>query len=208
MYRFLLMNPEEFSAKCMLERALRLARQSSTSAFKWHDVDYHLMMKLSEISQETRDLARRIMLGDLFGCLGIFSTEDLAFGGKLSKSDARSSLERAIGERLGSAHGLPVRRPNIAVHVIADVNKTERAISFRTDRGRRLEIGKSSRRILIGVFFTNRGLSMKDVRHEELRQRGVQEAVRQLLGSLTTGPVREHELYSEAALENVADGNR
>jgi len=46
LYSFLLLNPEEFSGKCMLREAIELAIKKHKHSFNWYDTDFSLLTNL------------------------------------------------------------------------------------------------------------------------------------------------------------------
>jgi len=206
LYRYLLLNPEEFSAKCMLQDAMERARDRSTELFFWHDVDFQLLEKLSRSSPEVAAIVSRLVIGDLYGCLGIYSTSRIRASRMLGSVPSRRDLENDIAKRirrLGERHGLDsLEHALVAFHVIRDVNKTSRLVKVRTEEGRQLRIGKASRRVLIGVFFKNVHLSMTRIRRDPLDRWGVRKLVlRRLRSKLRDPDIAEMVLYGEAKSE-------
>jgi HD superfamily phosphohydrolase len=199
MYRYLLLNPEEFAAKCMLERALVEARRHSSASFKWHDVDFGLMEKLSELTPKTQSLISRIMLGNLFSCVGIFSTPDLSLAETLSRPSDRERAERELSERVRKIGGAKLKLASIALHVIKDVGKTQREVRFRTTSGREMRLGSGTRRVLVGVFISNQGFGINEIDNALLIRSGAQQEVRSLLENMSAHPVTEVPLYSEGS---------
>jgi HD superfamily phosphohydrolase len=49
LYSLLLLNPEDFSAKCMLTEAIEIAKKKEIQPFNWYDVDFELLGKLNKI---------------------------------------------------------------------------------------------------------------------------------------------------------------
>ena len=154
LYHHLLLNIEDFSAKCMLEVALRRERQVGAQEFVWNDVDFATMTALHSVPGETSSIAARLMVGDLFGCIGIYQVP-------LTSSQALIGAEGSMEEHLQSEL---VRRTShtslqISVHIIWDVQKTEREIQVKLDNGSLKTIGRDVSRVLIGVFARNRSLN-------------------------------------------------
>ena len=87
----------------------------------------------------------------------------------------------------------------LATHPILDSNKTQRAISLRTDDGSMAQIGTPTNQLLIGVFFKNVDLGAQKIQHmpdallAKIRQR-----VRKFLcEQLNDQSISEKELYGE-----------
>jgi len=155
LYSLLLLNPEEFSAKCMLNEAIEIAKEKAYLPFNWYDVDHELLEKLSNICSESRNIISRLMVGDLYGCMGIFSTTRTDKYESISDISTRKKLELNLIEMIQSRFDPRFKDAMIAIHPILDVNKTERRVCIQTDDGTVVQIGKSSNQLLIGVFFKN-----------------------------------------------------
>ena len=247
LYSFLLLNPEEFSAKCMLTEAIELAKVKEKEPFRWFHVDFELLEKLSKISivripikellsqdiefdltkddfkgeldkliisenlklifkqyninisssaiiEKTEDgwriknkgkeylikekkgklviykigirgetistIISRLMKGELYGCIGIFATSKIdknnIFTDFIKKRELEDELSSIIRKKCDSIF----KNAMIAIHSIMDVNKTERQVIIQTDSGETAKVGRSSKRLLIGVFFRNKNLNM------------------------------------------------
>lgn len=76
LYKFLLLNPEEFAAKYMLTEAFELFRRQEEKqiGFAWYDVDFQLLDKLSRTSSEISNIVSNLMCGQLYGCISIYTT--------------------------------------------------------------------------------------------------------------------------------------
>lgn len=79
LYKFLLLNPEEFSAKYMLTEAFELFKKQENKniGFAWYDVDYQLLDKLSKTSSGVSNIVSSLMCGQLYGCIAIYTTSKL-----------------------------------------------------------------------------------------------------------------------------------
>jgi HD superfamily phosphohydrolase len=175
LYEWLLLDEDEFSAKAMLETALRSAHDDSVRAFRWHDVDYSLMLKLSEATPLASELAHRIMTGQLYGCLGVFETT----GGSIATpawSD-RDEVVEGLEKDLRSLGPRPLAKVNLAVHYIQDVNKTDREIEVRTSDDSKVHYGSSINRTLVGVFATNQSLMAEGADLLRLRDIGLEDLI-------------------------------
>jgi len=284
LYSFLLLNPEEFSAKCMLNEAIELARLKGGLTFRWHDTDYDLLTKLSRmalirleergylfqldesfedglyrgtVSEELRmvfqqngftlsSLARvepsekgwkivdiekgktriyplektterlnayvsvirgveisriikNLVKGDLYGCIGIFETTRIECLTIFDDPLIRREMENGISEIVGRLLGGRFRSASIGLHLIKDINKTERLVQIETERGERVSVGQSSRRLLIGAFFRNPQLNLH---HLEIRSKSINEIrkhiMKYLAARLDDPAVAEVEIYGEA----------
>jgi HD superfamily phosphohydrolase len=198
LYRYLLLNPEEFSAKCMLQEALESAQERSLIAFYWQDVDYQLLEKLAGCSAEVSAIVSRLVLGDLYGCLGIYSTCRMETWETLANPPARRALEKDLREHIRKLDGRALKKAEIALHAIKDVDKTQRQIRALTPTGRRITIGVPTRRLLLGVFFKNVHLSMSNVKEENLENWTVRRVVRDRLTACLKDPnIQELVPYGE-----------
>jgi uncharacterized protein len=199
LYHYLLLNPDEFSAKCMLEEALYLAQMRSSHLFSWNDVDYQLLDKLSTCSDEVRNIVSRLMIGDLYGCIGIYSTACIDSYEMLTDQSFRHSVEREMGDQIRKLKHTSLKSTILAIHAIKDVNKTQRQVILKTDKGRQLSIGTPSSQVLIGVFFKNAHFSMTSMPHSMLEEYGVSHQVGEVLKKVfKDSEVKELTLYGEA----------
>ena len=200
LYQFLLLNPEEFSAKCMLTEAIEIAKSRKTHAFNWFDVDYELFQQLSRVSAETSSIISRLMQGDLYGPIGIFSTRNTEIQGVLIDRGQRLILEEGLSSAIRSKFPSRFKSAMIALHVIVDKNKTERQIQIRTDDGKTVRIGSCSDQLLIGVFFKNVGLNMYDVNNVpgSIISNVRQEIIAVLTDALGDIELKEVKLHGEA----------
>ena len=279
LYSFLLLNPEEFSGKCMLREASELAKTKQKHAFNWFDVDYELLKRLSEmplVREEEKDylftidtqfrrelnnrilsenllnefqknehglsnkasvapwengwkiydksnyyvkswrnelrvyklvitgvriseIVQRLMKGELYGCIGIFSTERVEKAEIFRNVNDRKDLEDELSSKIRKKFGGRFKNAKIRFHPIIDVNKTERQVDIRTDSGRNLSIGKPSRRLLIGTFFRNPHLNMHKIKPALETVRQIRKEIQTYLSDyLEDAMLQEVELYAEA----------
>jgi uncharacterized protein len=199
LYHYLLLNPDEFSAKCMLEEALYLAQTRSSGLFSWNDVDYQLLEKLLTCSDEVRNIVSRLMIGDLYGCIGIYSTRVIESYEMLTDQSFRRSVEQEIETRLRKLKQTSLKSTVIAIHAIKDVNKTQRQVTLRTDKGKQLSIGAQSHQVLIGVFFKNAHFSVTSMPHPMLEEHEISKEVGGVLEKVfKDSELKELTLYGEA----------
>ena len=278
LYSLLLLNLEEFSAKCMLTEAMELAKIKKIHPFNWYDVDYELLEKLFKIPSvripikerlfsldikfedvlsksimteelkilfrshgiditpsasielekdgwrirskakeyfikvksgklvvykigirgiEISEIISRLMKGDLYGCIGIFSTAKTEKYGIFIDTNKRSELEDEITQIIRSKIASRFKSAMVALHSIIDVNKTERQVCIQTDDGRVVKIGKSSNRLLVGVFFRNRDLSIYKMKNVSNGTKIRQEVYTYLSNILEDPNLQEVKLYGE-----------
>jgi len=268
LYLLLLLNPEEFSAKCMLTEAIELAKEKEMHPFNWYDVDFELLQKLSKASSETSNIISRLMKGQLYGCIGIFSTLKIDKYELFIDMNERRELENKLSENIKTkylttidssfkdiidrkeipnilrealstigydlsnkaiirssgenkwkieheSHRYLMKQVNkgievyklipkyknikVAIYPVQDVNKTERQICIQTDDDRVIKIGKSSRQLLMGVFFKNTTLNMYKIRDipNDTMHKIRQKAYRYLSNILEDPNLQEVDLYGE-----------
>lgn len=163
LYNFLLLNPDEFAGKCMLSDAIENSLQASKNPFKWFYTDYELLQSIKDINSENEFIISRLMTGDLYGCVGIFSSNKIRIYEKYIQPDNKKKLEDRIQNMLKSDKKVKTKSFNVSIHLIKDVNKTQRQIKIKTQSGKSVTIGTPTKRILIGIFFKNVDLSMKKI---------------------------------------------
>lgn len=198
LYRYLLLNPDEFSAKCMLQEALENAQGQSTFSFAWQDVDYQLLERLSKCSDETSAIISRLMIGDLYGCIGLYSCPELSFNAQLGDPLNRRQMELDLGTRIRAVGSSALRSAVIGLHPILDDNKTQRPVKAIATSGKCVEIGAPIRRVLVGVFFKNIHLGMAAIDRGNLAKLGVLEIVSNWLEEIAKcSEIEELEPYAE-----------
>lgn len=198
LYLLLLFNPEEFSAKCMLSEAIELSKEKPRP-FNWYDVDYQLLEKLSNISSESSVIISRLMKGELYGCIGIFSTEKTNKYGIFGNASERRKLEDELNRVIRSKFTPRFKSAMVALHPIIDINKIERQVCIQTDEKKIVQIGNSSNRLIIGVFFKNVDFSMYRIDHlpDTLRCKIRLEIATYLSNMLDDQNLQEVNLYEE-----------
>lgn len=184
LYKFLLLNPDEFSGKCMLEEALHLAQVRSIVSFRWSDVDYELLDKLAYCSDDVSSIVTRLMVGDLFGCAAILSSSRIEMYERFIDFDYRQEVEAALEKSIRESCHPSMRHARVALHVIKDVNKTQRRIILPTTTGGMIEVGEPSKQLLIGVFFENVHLSMTGINTVMLTKESISQRIRNTLARI------------------------
>jgi len=199
LYLFLLLNPEEFSGKCMLTEAIEIAKSKKARAFKWYYVDYELLEKLSLIS-ETKEIILRLMKGDLYGCLGIFSTSNTEKNEIFEDFNRKNKIEKELTDIIRSKFNPRFKSAMLSIHTIMDKNKTERKVVIKTDHNERISIGNSSNQLLIGIFFKNVDFNMYKIQNIPFKiLLKLREEVSNYLSKIMEDPnIKEIELYEEA----------
>lgn len=204
LYLTLLLNPDEFSAKCMLSEAIELAKKRNFHLF-WYDVDFELLKRLSEVSSEAMDIVTRLMKGDLYGCVQILSSGNISKYDLLTDVSCREVMEKELSVMIRRADGLPSQFKSalIAIHVILDVNKVERQVEVQTDGGETVVVGSQSRRLLVGVFLKNVDLNMNKIqRLPPITLQAIRKWVRDyFVVNLEDADLKDWELYSEVRSE-------
>lgn len=199
LYQLLLLNPEEFSAKCMLTEAIEIAKAKKEYPFRWYYVDYEFLKKLSDISSELSIIISRLLKGDLYGCIGIFSTMKIDKDEIFSDVKKRTKLEDELNSILRAKLSSRFKSAMVALHLIIDVNKTERQVCIQTDDGISVKIGRSSKQLLIGVFFKNQDLNIYKINKiPSNTMYKIQREVYSYLSDILEEPnLRKVELYGE-----------
>jgi len=199
LYLLLLLNPEEFSGKCMLSEAIELAKIKAPRSFNWYHVDYEVLEILSKVSSESSIIISRLMKGNLYGCIGIFSTTNTDKYEFFSDTSRKRELEDNLNRKIRLKFSPRFKSAMVALHPIIDVNKTERQVCIHTEDGTVVQIGKSSHQLLIGVFFKNVDLNMDkiwDVPNDIVRK--VRQEISIYLSDILSDPnLQEVELYGE-----------
>lgn len=112
LYKFLLLNPEEFSAKCMLTESIELNKISSNEQIVWSNTDYELLSKLHENKQKldiqrdhpnalpVQNIIERLVTGNLYGCICILSSKNLDAYKKFTDFSCKSNMEDEINQKI------------------------------------------------------------------------------------------------------------
>ena len=149
LYRFLLHDWAEFSAKAMLTKALELAVTAELiGTDSWILTDDALINLLIASSvgdnQEIGSLLKRISLADLYHPVAILRSVNVDAYKTLSTPSSKRALEARMSEIIKS---------KCVVHVILDRAKTDRQVRlYIRDKSDRATIGHNSNEILIGLF--------------------------------------------------------
>lgn len=155
LYKLLLLDWAEFSAKAMLTRAMeRAISLNLVGADSWLNTDSEILDHLEKKSignaQDIADLVRRLRSGDLYEPIALLETSAIEHYDRISRIDTKMSLEAELANYAKSKLAFPARP---ILHFILDHGKTERAVNVTVqETGESLTVGHSSKRILIGVF--------------------------------------------------------
>lgn len=158
LYRYLLLDRGEFAAKAMLTRAAEIGVAFGLLGPDcWTYTDDELLHYLVENGigeqQEMKRIVRRLQLGDLFCCMGIWTSPSVRTYDRVAGTSAKREMEAEIRTRIMSATG---RKVSLCLHHIKDVGKTERALSLaRVTSGDRVTFGTDSCCVHTGLFATN-----------------------------------------------------
>jgi hypothetical protein len=163
LYELLLLDWAEFSAKAMLTRAFEdAALRGEVGADSWRMTDEELVQHfLSQVgeNQGIKEIVRRLRLGALFSPVLIGRSRSIRAYRTLNKIETKRRIEAEI--RSSTFQGRS--SPQILVHFILDVKKTERALRIVLEETKsQVTIGKNSESLLVGVF-TSAAVSPKEV---------------------------------------------
>lgn len=100
LYKFLLLNPEEFSAKYMLTEAIEISKEKDYMPFSWYDTDFQLLERLLNGTSETKKIIGNLMNGRLYTCIAIYSTTKLAKYEDFLYYKTRSIIESGVSSLL------------------------------------------------------------------------------------------------------------
>ncbi|MER8722334.1 HD domain-containing protein [Mesorhizobium sp. M0999] len=149
LYRYLLHDWAEFSAKGMLTKAIELATSAKIiGTDSWILTDDALINLLISASiGETQDIGamiKRLMLAELYEPVIILRTKKTSGYREI----ANPKNKRAIESKMSS-----ILKCQCLVHVILDKAKTDRKVSvYIRDRNEYAEIGHDSDELLVGLF--------------------------------------------------------
>lgn len=197
LYSLLLLNPEEFSAKCMLTEAIEHAKEKTGGVLNWSYVDYEILDKLLKLSAETANIITRLMKGDLYGCIGIYSTDKIDKITLFTNYIRKYELEHELSEKIRLNFPSRYKSATIALHGIIDINKTERKVCIQTDDGEMMNIGKTSRRLLIGVFLKNKKFNIYETLKDSYINKMKDEVFEYLSNILDDLNIKEIKQYDE-----------
>lgn len=98
LYKYLLLNPDEFSAKFMLTEAIELSNKNDEKVYAWYDTDFQILEKLLKSSSDVSNIISRLMKGCLYGCFGIYKTTKIEKYKDLSDISIKRKIENEINE--------------------------------------------------------------------------------------------------------------
>lgn len=152
LYRLLLLDWAEFSAKAMLTKAIELAaRYKIIGADSWIKTDLEFLDFIQSQSigapQEIKELILRLRRGELYHPITMLSSTSISKYQELSTTEAKSRIEKKI---LTSGKS---KTSKILLHLILDKGKTERSVTFISiEESKEMVVGQDSRQLLIGLF--------------------------------------------------------
>lgn len=155
LYRFLLHDWAEFSAKGMLTKAIEIAVNCGiVGSDSWLMTDDRFLDFLEDHglgeNQEVRELIRRLRRGDLYYPVALYESPSISLYSQLSDVKIKNAIEAELSRALKGRGTKPL------IHFILDKNKTERSVSILLSESKKiLKIGKNSERLLSGIFISN-----------------------------------------------------
>ncbi len=195
LYNYLLLNPDDFSAKCMLQEAIEIAREEKQFV-NWNYVDYEMLQKMNNMSAEISQIVSRLMIGDLYGCLGIFSVNNIDSNKKFKIYKNRILLEKEIENYISRMY-YSLKNPKIKIHIIQDINKTHRRIQIEDIYGKEIEIGKEVNRILVGIFLKNKIYNMDNIPSQWINEKHGYKLAEYIKEKFNDRTATEMELYEK-----------
>jgi len=153
LYEFLLLDWAEFSAKAMLTRAFEDAVSlNKVGIDSWLLTDDELIQQfLNQVGdgQDIKEIARRLRLGQLYSPVLLGRSNSINMYRTLNRNVVKRDVEKLIRKAAYQDRS----GPQLLVHFILDVKKTERAIRVGIrETSSPMVIGGDSRCLLIGVF--------------------------------------------------------
>ena len=150
---------------------------------------------------DAADTIMRLMKGNLYGCISIFSTDDLEKYNFFTVFSKRLEIEQKINIALKKKFNNvgKLKSAMVSIHPILDKNKTDRQLNISFEDGTTEVIGKSSSQLLLGVFFRNSDLNMyKITKVQPNLLQEVRNFIRDLLKEIIASHnIQEVELYAE-----------
>ena len=174
LYRLLLLDWAEFSAKAMLTRAVEIAiEHGRIDADSWIYTDLEFLYWLERAcvggAQEAGVLVKRIQLGDLYSPVVLLKSSSVSYYKKLSEYLEKKEFEKNLSLVIEEKFRKKIRP---IFHLILDSGKTERQITFFSpESGGNVAVGNNSKALLLGIFIPDDSLServLKGVREEIL----------------------------------------
>ena len=129
-----------------------------------YNTEYELteskLLKMKRSSVNVTNIITRMMTGNLYGCLMIAKTRKIEYADLFLDMSSRHKIEEEcnayICEKIGN------KDIAVAFHVIVDKCKTKRQLQIRYLTGEEINIGESTKEMLIGVFIKNPKYGLAD----------------------------------------------
>lgn len=143
-------------------------------------------------------IIEKLVTGRLFPCISIFSTVNTDFYKNLIDFNEKTIIETKINLELKNLEIAEKFNLQIVLHPILDINKTERQISVKNNLGEYINVGNSTKRLLIGVFIRNEKFDITNFNYDKFKIDEVNEKIKELLVFLVQDKeLIEIELYNE-----------
>jgi len=158
LYRYLLLDRGEFSAKAMLTLAVEIAIDHNILyPDHWTLTDDELIAHIENHAvgdaQQASRIVKRLRVGHLFEEVGVWTTQDIRIYDLLSSSKSKRQFEKEV-ESFASVQG--GEKLNLCLHTILDHRKTRRAVTYLNSDTQIKEVaGADSADMHLGLFFTN-----------------------------------------------------
>lgn len=166
LYKLLLLDWAEFSAKAMLTRAMEKAIERNligSDCWLYTDTELLNYLETSAVgnAQETGELVKRLKGGDLYDPIALLGSPSVEKYDYLSSVKTKLELEASLIRFAKKKLKLTIKP---LIHFILDKGKTERAVDVTVQENSEvITIGRSSKALLIGFFISKSGLSASDV---------------------------------------------
>lgn len=143
-------------------------------------------------------LIEKLVTGRLLPCISIFSTTFTDYYTELISFEKKTITEIKINKELEKLNKSKKYNLQIVLHPILDINKTERQVSIKTDKENYINVGNSTKKLLIGVFIRNDKFDITNFDFTKFNVEEMNMEIKKLL-SIYSGDknLSEIELYNE-----------
>lgn len=165
----------------------------------YFEISENKLYKVVNIRYNPSQIASRLMTGDLYQCLMILETPDIAQYGTFLEYAKRITLEDELEAKIRT--NKEFSRLSIGIHPILDVNKTERQLKVAINNiNNPIVIGDtSSRKLLIGIFIKNEPYGLKHAKFSfGKKQSKLEDIVTEYFASYFEHGAKVVPLYEEA----------
>jgi len=165
----------------------------------YFEISESRLYKVVNVRYNPSQIASRLMTGDLYQCLMILETSDIAQYGAFLEYGKRITLEDELETKI--RNNKEFSRLSIGIHPILDINKTERQLKVAMSGIKDpIIIGDtSSRKLLIGVFIKNEPYGLKHAKFSlGTRQSKLEDIVIEYFASYFEHGAKVVPLYEEA----------